>query len=107
MSKDYSRDYKRSCPPAVLIVCIVLVLVSALAVAWLWLKPDTTQQPSSTRPGTQLSTDPSDDDPLPSETESEPTETETEPEPVHVIATATIASTGDVLMHMPVVNTTK
>lgn len=107
MSKDYSRDYKRSCPPAVLIVCIVLVLVSALAVAWLWLKPDTTQQPSSTRPGPQLSTDPSDDDPLPSETESEPTETETEPEPVHVIATATIASTGDVLMHMPVVNTTK
>lgn len=30
--------------------------------------------------------------------------TETEPEPVHVVSTATIAATGDVLMHMPVVN---
>lgn len=30
--------------------------------------------------------------------------TQTEPEPVHVVSTATIAATGDVLMHMPVVN---
>lgn len=43
---------------------------------------------------------------------TEATETEappetTMPEPEHVVSTATIASTGDVLMHMPVVNSAK
>ena len=37
-------------------------------------------------------------------TETEPPET-TMPEPEHVVATATITSTGDILMHMPVVDT--
>ena len=103
MSKEYSRAYDRGCHPAVLAVCILLVLVSALAVAWLWLKPDTAPVPGHTEPSAQLSTQPTGTEPLPSETETQPTETE--PEPVHVIATATLASTGDVLMHMPVVNT--
>lgn len=40
---------------------------------------------------------------VPTETETEPPET-TMPEPEHVVATATISSTGDVLMHMPIVN---
>lgn len=39
----------------------------------------------------------------PEETEA-PTET-TMPEPEHVVSTATIASTGDILMHMPVIDT--
>ena len=43
------------------------------------------------------------------EANTDPTETEappetTMPEPEHVVSTATIASTGDVLMHMPIVN---
>ena len=37
-------------------------------------------------------------------TETDPPET-TLPIPEHVVATATISSTGDILMHMPVVNT--
>ena len=45
----------------------------------------------------------------PEQTATDPTETEappetTMPEPEHVVATATISSTGDVLMHMPVIN---
>ena len=42
-------------------------------------------------------------EPQPTETEEVPPET-TMPEPEHVVSTATIASTGDVLMHMPVIN---
>jgi len=45
---------------------------------------------------------------LPSETTEETTEATTEPtlpDPEHVISTATIAATGDILMHMPVVDT--
>ena len=48
----------------------------------------------------------------PPETTPDPTETEappetTMPEPEHVVSTATISSTGDVLMHMPVINSGK
>jgi poly-gamma-glutamate synthesis protein (capsule biosynthesis protein) len=105
MSKQYSREYERGCHPALLVFCIALVLISALAVGWLWLRPDAAPEAGSDRPDTQLSTQPSETEPM--TTETEPTVTETEPEPVHVISTATIASTGDVLMHMPVVNTGK
>jgi len=41
---------------------------------------------------------------LPEETTEETTEP-TLPEPEHVVSTATIAATGDILMHMPVVDT--
>ena len=47
-------------------------------------------------------------EPLPSETVEETTEETTEPtlpDPEHVVSTATIMSTGDILMHMPVVDT--
>ena len=37
--------------------------------------------------------------------ETQPPETEPEPEPEHVVSQATIAVTGDILMHMPVINT--
>ena len=50
--------------------------------------------------------------PIETETEPAPTETEappetTMPEPEHVVSTATISSTGDVLMHMPIINSGK
>lgn len=35
----------------------------------------------------------------------EETEPETQPEPEHVVSTATVGVTGDILMHMPVINT--
>ena len=53
--------------------------------------PDETEPPSAP-------TDPSED---PTEETTEPTL----PDPEHVVSTATIAATGDILMHMPVVNT--
>lgn len=37
--------------------------------------------------------------------ETEPPPTEPEPEPEHVVSQATIAVTGDILMHLPVINT--
>ena len=46
--------------------------------------------------------------PLPPETTEATTEATTEPtlpDPEHVVSTATIAATGDILMHMPVVDT--
>ena len=43
-------------------------------------------------------------EPIPTETETEPPTT-TMPEPEHVVSTATILSTGDLVMHIPVVNT--
>ena len=58
-------------------------------------------RPSNNKPGTSLF-DPVTDSTEPEETEAPP-ET-TMPEPEHVVSTATIASTGDVLMHMPVIN---
>lgn len=43
---------------------------------------------------------------VPTETETEPPET-TLPEPEHVVSTATVGAMGDLLMHMPVVDTAK
>ena len=43
-------------------------------------------------------------EPIPTETETEPPTT-TMPEPEHVVSTATVLSTGDLVMHIPVVNT--
>ena len=43
-------------------------------------------------------------EPIPTETETEPPTT-TMPEPEHVVSTATILSTGDLVMHIPVVTT--
>ena len=58
-------------------------------------------KPSNNKPGTSLF-DPVINTTDPEETEAPP-ET-TMPEPEHVVSTATIVSTGDVLMHMPVIN---
>lgn len=58
--------------------------------------PDISIPNSTSAPSTEPPTEP------PTEPETEPPTTM--PEPEHVVATATISSTGDVLMHMPVVN---
>ena len=49
--------------------------------------------------------EPVDDPTDPPEDPTEDTTEPTLPEPEHVVSTATIAATGDILMHMPVVNT--
>lgn len=86
-----------------IVIAILLVLIAAGMVAYLWLgagadKPgDDTSDPTK---GTSLLDNLINN--TPEETTTAPTETK--PEPVHVVSTATIAATGDMLMHMPVVN---
>ena len=85
-----------------LTICILLVLGSAAFVAGLWMGIFESEDPGPSLnlpisiPGTTETT-------APVETTTAPPET-TMPEPEHVIATATISTTGDLLMHMPVVN---
>ena len=97
-----NKNYQ-GCPKPLLIFCICLVLVSAIAVAALWLLPHEKAPLPSSQPTMQDPTEPNETDPLPTETEPVPTQ----PPVVHVVNTATLMSTGDVLMHMPVVSTGK
>ena len=98
---------RRRKSPILPIILMVLILggCAALAVRF-WPegtpnKPDTSLQATDPVTGETLPTDPQ------KETEPDPTETEapTEPEPLTVVATATISTTGDLLMHKPVINT--
>lgn len=87
---------------ALFIILIALLIASSGFMFWLCLNmPNTAPKPRPQAPAAAATE--------PEETQTEPTETEpptTEPpEPEHVVTTATIGATGDVLMHMPVVNT--
>ncbi len=109
MSRNYSADHGKECPKNLLYTCIALVVTSALIVALLWIIPRPMPEPEYTGPDIQLSTRPTGDsqtDPTPDQGpgQTDPT-VPAQPEKVKPIASATIASTGDVLMHMPVVNT--
>ena len=84
-----------------LTICILLVLGSAAFVTALWMGFFDSEEgqlilpiPGTSSPATDA----------PTETTVPPT---TMPEPEKIVATATIASTGDVLMHLPVVNSCK
>ncbi len=105
MSRKYSSNYDRRCPTGVLVTCIALVLVAAIAVAALWLMPRKPHTPPVLQDPDWGASLPSQDSQPTKPTETDPPPTETKPEPVHVVSTASILSTGDVLMHMPVVNT--
>ena len=84
-------------------ICILLVLGSAAFVGALWMGVFETENgpsihlpvPGTSTPGTTQA---------PTETTVPPT---TMPEPEKIVATATISSMGDMLMHMPVVNSCK
>lgn len=97
-------------PILAVILVIAIIIVGVLLVPKLmdhFSNPDSGSSLSQNQDGTTGSTNGSESQPT--ETQTEPTETEpptTEPpEPVHVVSTATITSTGDVLMHLPVINT--
>ena len=99
-----SRNPKRGggATAALLTILILLMIAATAFVIWLCIDmtnrtPDTTSQQESV---VQLPTSAVTQPP-----ETEPPVTETEPEPEHVVATATIASMGDLLMHLPVINT--
>ena len=103
----------------VVLILLILVMIAATAfmiklcigVAGVEPGPDRVKLPaflqSMLEKDPEESPDPEDTDPTAATEETEETEATTEPtlpEPEHVVSTATISATGDVLMHMPVVN---
>ena len=88
----------------VLLIVLILLMIAATAlVIWMCVDLTNRSKPAPTTPNNFLTVT------LPRDTEPEPTETEppetTLPEPERVVATATIASQGDLLMHKPVFDT--
>ena len=88
----------------VLLIVLILLMIAATAlVIWMCVDLTNRSKPAPTTPNKSLTVT------LPRDTEPEPTETEppetTLPEPERVVATATIASQGDLLMHKPVFDT--
>lgn len=80
-----------------LLIAVIILLLALLAVAAVWLlKQERT--PEETLPTGGVTEAPT----QPTETQTQPPET-TMPEPEHVVSTATISATGDILMHMPLI----
>lgn len=102
----------------VLLAIIVLLIAGTVMMLWMCLNVASAPAPDGGFVGAilslfdrpSLSAEPEVTQPeevtVPEETETEPPET-TMPEPEHVVSTATISSTGDVLMHMPIVNNSR
>ena len=86
-----------------LIVFLVILMLLMIAGTALMIKLclDITDKRVQVKPGTSQTTLPT---ASPAPTETEPPET-TLPTPEHVVSTATIVSTGDLLMHKPVIDT--
>lgn len=86
-----------------LIVFLVILMLLMIAGTGLMIKLclDITDKRVQAKPGTSQTTLPT---VSPAPTETEPPET-TLPTPEHVVSTATIVSTGDLLMHKPVIDT--
>lgn len=84
-----------------LTICILLVLGSAAFVTALWMGFFESEEGSPVLPIPGTSSPATD---APTETTVPPT---TMPEPESIVATATVSSVGDLLMHMPVVNSCK
>ena len=97
----YARKPVRRVPGGLVAALIAVLVLLAIAVGAMVLlnrsgESDTPNTPQeSTAPPTWAQ---------PTETEP-PTEETTLPEPEHEVAKATVSSTGDILMHMPVVDT--
>lgn len=91
----------RSSTGSIVLMSILIVLFALGSGLMIWLCIDMPSHTPQLDSGSNVIT-------LPNPQETEPvTESTTEPtlpEPEHVVSTATITSTGDVLMHMPVVD---
>jgi len=101
--RDNSTPRRGKAFPIFATICVLLVLGSAAFVGALWMGffESGEDGPSLSLPIPGTSSPVTD---APTETTVPPT---TAPEPERIIATATISSTGDILMHMPVVNSGK
>ena len=95
----FNRKKQGSAIVGVLIALIIVLLILNAGAIWLCVSIPTAQAPAATEPPT-IATEEATEPPT-TEPETEPPTTM--PEPEHVVSTATILSTGDVLMHMPVI----
>lgn len=118
---------KKSHTLAIVILLLVIVMLIAGTAGMIYMSLNLTKAPVSggshnnsfissifafvnektgTSTPTEPVTEPEPETTVPEETETEPPET-TMPEPEHVVSTATISSTGDVLMHIPIINNSR
>ncbi len=86
----------------VALITLMLVMIAATGLL-IWMCIDLVNAPSQVRPGVQNVVTLPTAAPIPTETETEPPET-TMPEPEKVVSTATVLSTGDLLMHKPIID---
>ncbi len=77
------------------VVIILLLAVLALTAVFILRKDRKPEETVSTQGPTEAPTQPTETETLPPET--------TLPEPEHVVSTATISATGDILMHKPII----
>ena len=89
----------------ILILCIALVILcAAVAAVVIWLANRQPSSATSATPSTQITTEATTPTTLPTVPTTEPTTAPTEP-PVEKVASATVVSMGDILMHGPVRDT--
>ena len=94
------KNNRGSALVGVLTLLIVALIIANAAVIGMIIRTDSAGHASAPTEDPTIATEPE----APTETETEPPTT-TMPEPEHVVSTATILSTGDLVMHIPVVNT--
>ena len=94
------KNNRGSALVGVLTLLIVALIIANAVVISMIIRTDSAGHASAPTEGPTIATEPE----APTETETEPPTT-TMPEPEHVVSTATILSTGDLVMHIPVVNT--
>ena len=94
------KNNRGSALVGVLTLLIVALIIANAAVIGMIIRTDSAGHASAPTESPTIATELE----APTETETEPPTT-TMPEPEHVVSTATILSTGDLVMHIPVVNT--
>ncbi len=93
------KNNRGSALVGVLTLLIVALIIANTLVIGMIIRTDSAGHASAPTEDPTIATEPE----APTETETEPPTTM--PEPEHVVSTATILSTGDLVMHIPVVNT--
>ena len=92
------KNSRGSAVVGLLLALIVLLLAANAVVITLCFRVEAPQHVAAPTEAPTIATEP-----IPTETETEPPTTM--PEPEHVVSTATVLSTGDLVMHIPVVTT--
>ena len=99
MSKPHRRNQGSAVVGILVALILVLLVLDAGVIVLILNTPSAPSNPPEAP--TILATEPEELPTIATETTQPPT---TMPEPEHVVSTATIVSTGDILMHMPVIS---